>query len=235
MNIKLNSIWGIDDAIASMYFSKRTWNQELDNEIRNRIENNTNRKGFLISEDEKLTKDLNLLAKWGVTHITLLRFIQLSFVVEGLHRGGQDDWDSHARRFDNRIIRSSTRLANFGNEKSEYYKDKILTTDEALKLLNINVPDSITANGIEYIKSVNGYVQSQYKDDRDVSRGLYMLSIPSNFIFQISLCEWSHVYKERYSKGTANPEVKDCAEECQMAIEKYYPMFNKEFMLKIHN
>ena len=50
------------------------------------------------------------------------------------------------------------------------------------------------------------------ENNNDVKRGLYMLSIPSNFIFRIQLTEFAHVYKERNINGTANPEVKAAIE-----------------------
>ncbi len=51
------------------------------------------------------------------------RFLDFSFTVYNLHRAGQDDLDSHAKRMENRIIRSSTRLADFAaGEMSDYYK-----------------------------------------------------------------------------------------------------------------
>jgi thymidylate synthase ThyX len=156
-------------------------------------------------------------------------------MTEGIHRGGQDDIDSHAKRFNNRIVRSSTRLAEFGDEKSSYYKDKILTTDEAVKILNINLPDSIQYNGLTYVKTTNGYILEDMKDNKDVKRGLYMLSIPSNFVSQIDLCEFAHVYKERGEHGTANPEVKEWAESISNQLEEWFPQFNREFLMKILN
>ena len=145
------------------------------------------------------------------------------------------DFDSHAKRFDNRIIRSSTRLATYGNEKSDYYKDKILTTDEALNILEIKSPDTVIYNSKTYVKTTNGYILEEYKDNKDVMRGLYMLSIPSNFIFRINLTEFSHLYKERGEHGTANFEVKECAEKCLSLINSFHHQFNRELMLAIKN
>ena len=81
----------------------------------------------------------------------------------------------------------------------------------------------------------NGYILKEYENDKDVKRGLHMLSIPSNFIFRINLTEFAHVYKERNEFGTANPEVKQCAEMCLSEINKCYPQFNRELMLNIQN
>ena len=85
---------------------------------------------------EKMEDWLAKLFKWGVKHYTMLRFIDLSFTVYGLHRAGQDDIDAHAMRMNNRIIRSSTRLADFSRgETSEYSADKIIPTDVAFAAL----------------------------------------------------------------------------------------------------
>ena len=62
-----------------------------------------------------------------------------------------------------------------------------------------------------------------------------MLSIPCNFIFRINLTEFAHVYKERGEHGTANPEVKECAEQCLALITSVHNQFNKDLMLAIKN
>jgi hypothetical protein len=250
MKVYLNQITGIADAITSMMMSKRTWTRENEIEIRNMC-------GFLVAQngkyyrngaplgsltvpgiheyDKKYNEYLDILVKWGWRHTTMLRFIDLSITVEGLHRGGQDDWDAHACRYNNRIIRSSTRLATFENEVSEWYQDKIIPMDVAMTQLGIMAPDSLLWNDIKYVKTTNGYVREEMKDNQDVKRGLYMLSIPSNFIFKVNLCEWAHVYKERNIDGTANPEVKICCESIADQIEDFQPRFNRELFNKIRN
>ncbi len=90
-------------------------------------------------------------------------------------------------------------------------------------------------DGVTYVKTINGYIREDLKDSADVKRGLYMLSIPSNFIFKINLTEWGHVFKERNSEGTANPEVKMCCEAIASQIEEIQPKFNRELFLKIKN
>lgn len=142
MKVYLNGITGLEDAFESLLMSKRSWTEEKANDIRDLVYRTTNRDGSIRKDAdpddvEKLMKKIESICKFGKEHITLLRYIDLSFTVEGLHRAGQDDWDSHAKRFDNRIIRSSTRLARFGNEKSDFYNGKILTTDEAVEHLGI--------------------------------------------------------------------------------------------------
>lgn len=247
MKVYLNDISGIPDAIVSMFMSKRSWSRELELEIRgicNRVlERNGCKKsleqlageGVPEQEIQKFDQWMSGLVKWGWTHTTMLRFIDMSITVEGLHRAGQDDWDAHAKRFNNRIIRSSTRLASFDYEVSEWYEDKIIPTDIALSQLGISLPDKINYKGIEYVKAVNGYVREDMKDNSDVKRGLYMLSIPSNFIFKIDLTEWGHVFKERNASGTANPEVKLCCESIADQIEAFHNQFNRELFLKIKN
>jgi len=240
MNVYLNSIDGIADAITTMFFSKRTWTRELEEEIRAVCSRVNDRNGKYIGssikeENDKYSRWIEQLVKWGWRHTTMLRFIDFSITVEGLHRGGQDDWDSHAKRFENRIIRSSTRLANFGNEMSEWYQGKIIPTDMAISIMGVEMPKQIEVHGDTYVKCVNGYIQKGMEDNPDVKRGLYMLSIPSNFIFKVNLTEFGHVYKERNNNGTANPEVKIACETMADQIESFQSHFNRDLFLRIKN
>lgn len=240
MKVYVNEITGIADAIVTMFMSKRSWTREKEMEIRNTCEAVLDRHGRILADADEEALDkynswLDSLIKWGWRHVTMLRFIDISVTVEGLHRAGQDDWDSHAARFNNRIIRSSTRLANFGYEVSEWYQDKIIPTDTAFEYLGIDTPDTIEKDGVTYVKTINGYIREDLKNSADVKRGLYMLSIPSNFIFKVNLTEWAHVFKERNSEGTANPEVKLCCEAIADQIEQIQPKFNRELFLKIKN
>ena len=241
MNVTVNSITGFEDAFVAMYMSKRTWTPELDEDIRSTCDAVLDRNGRIVNECdveslEKFNKWLEMLLRMGRKHITVLRYIDISIMTEGLHRAGQDDVDAHARRFENKIIRSSTRLAEFKDgEMSDYYKDKIITTDFALKILGIDIPNVIQYEGNTYIKSTNGYVKEEYKDNKDVKRGLYMLSIPSNFVSKINLCEWGHVYKERNENGGANPEVKQWAEEVMKQITNMHNQITKDYVLTIEN
>ena len=242
MKVYLNEITGYADAITSMFMSKRTWDRSLEEEVRRICDHVTDRRGHFTNiatneEWDQFSKWMTSLCKWGRKHITMLKFIDISVTVEGLHRGGQDDWDSHAKRFDNRIIRNSTRLANFcENEKSDYYKGKILTTNEALSVLDMETPETIIHNGITYVKTVNGYIDERYKDDKDVKRGLYMLSIPSNFIFKCNLADFAHVFQERNENGTANPEVKELAEEIIKQLHESTKGFiYRDLLLQVKN
>lgn len=241
MKVAVNSITGFEDAFVAMYISKRTWTPELDTDIRNTCDKVIDKYGHLMGmclpeNLDKFNRWLFTLLKMGKKHITLLRFVDISIMTEGLHRGGQDDLDSHARRFDNRIIRNSTRLATFSdNEMSDFYKDKVITTNEALNILGIDIPDSLEVEGSRYIKSPNGYVKEEYKNNKDVKRGLYMLSIPSNFISKINLCEWGHVFQQRNKDGGANPEVKEWAEEVMKQINNFHDQITREYILSIDN
>lgn len=241
MKVKVNSITGFEDAFVAMYISKRSWTNKLDSDIRQVCHSVLDKNGHIIPNcnSEKLNKFnkwLSILLKMGMNHITVLRYIDISIMTEGIHRGGQDDIDAHARRFDNRIIRSSTRLAEFSEDEiSDFYRDKIMTTNEALKILKINIPQEIEYAGNKYIKTVNGYIKEEYKNNKDVKRGLYMESIPSNFISKINLCEWGHVFKERNRDGGANPEVKEWAELIMKQITEYHNQITRDYVLQINN
>ena len=246
MKIYLNSITGIDDAIIAMHMSKRTWNATMDDEIRHMCTVVNTRDGIFVPKaergDNRLDKYFDTyheymtkLLKWGRLHITLLKFIDISVTVEGLHRAGQDDWDSHAQRFQNRIVRSSTRLASFSDgEKSDFYSGKIKYPFEAMKDMGTMIPDEYTdADGAIWVKTDFGYIKKEHLGRKDVHRGLYPLAIPSNFIFRCNLTDWSHVYKERNTKSGANPEVKECCEAIADALIKAQPLFSRELFMEI--
>lgn len=245
MEVYLNRIDGWDDAILTMFYSRRTITREFERKVRNAVYECTIQNpnhgvvGKLIEYDQwdTLKGWLTTLFKWAPKHITMGRFLDFSFTVYGMHRAGQDDWDAHAKRYDNRIIRSSTRLADFrGGEVSEYYEDKIVPTDVALAALGIATPQEINYKGNTYVRAVNGYVLKGQEDNKDVKRGLYMLSIPSDFIFKVNLTEFAHVYKERRKDGTANPEVKDACERMVDWLEESSSGFiNRELLMQIKN
>lgn len=238
MKVYLNEITGMADALVSMYMSKRSWTPELDEEIRDDWwsychDNDWERDGKIV---ERTEKRIESFCKYAWKHTTMLDFVTISATVEGIHRAGQDDWDAHACRFNNRIIRASTRLADFEEgEMSDFYKGKIIPTDVAVKELfsNHSLPEEMWVDGQKYVKTVNGYIREDLKDNRDVKRGLYMESIPSNFIFKVNMAQWAHVYRLRNKNGTANPEVKQLAEMLQDEIEKQMPWFDREFLAKV--
>lgn len=236
MKVYLNEISGMADALVSMYMSKRTWTPELDAQIRTDYEKYFHGSVYTCkNETERTEKRIKTFCKYAWEHTAMLDFVTISATVEGIHRAGQDDWDAHACRFNNRIIRASTRLADFKEgEMSDFYKGKIIPTDVAIEeIMNSHLPDAIEKDGQCYVKTVNGYILEELKNDRDVKRGLYMESIPSNFIFKCNMAQWAHVYRLRNKNGTANPEVKQLAEMLQDEIEKQMPWFDREFLAKV--
>lgn len=266
MKVTIKSITGFNEAFVSMFISKRTWTSELDAEITKVCDEVVDKNGNVNQNAspeslEKFNKWLTMLLKMGRKHITVLRFIDIAIMTEGLHRAGQDDCDAHARRFDNRIIRSSTRLATFQEgEVSDWYKDKILTTNKMCENLCKDMPEKVyeLSDGYFYtkeeyeslvsdpeatpptvahiwIKAANGYILEEHANDKDVMRGLYPLSIPSNFISKINLCEWAHVFKERNENGGANPEVKIWAESVMKEITNIQSLITRDYVLTIEN
>lgn len=245
MNVYLNEVTGLADALTSMYMSKRTWTRELEEQIRHDCNIVDYLKACELSHvpailqeykdsENRMNKRIQSFCKFAWEHITMLDFITLSVTVEGLHRAGQDDWDAHAYRFNNRIIRSSTRLADFSkDEMSDFYKDKIIPTEMALDMLGIKTPQTIEKDGQTFVLAEGGYIREDLKNNRDAKRGLYRMCIPSNFIFKINLAQWAHVYKMRNKNGSANPEVKEVAERIQDEVEKVLPWFDREFIKKV--
>lgn len=244
MKFTLMKITGIDDALMSLKMSKRNWTQELHHYTINQVHNCTDTAGKIITKDKvtdvteylNLRNSLDLLAKWGAGvgndnayvgdgHETILRFIDITFITEGLHRGAQDDLDAHAVRFNNRIVRASTRLATFGSdEKSDWYKDKILTVEEALKITGEELPEVITDNdGTAWVYKSNGYVRCDLTTNKDVLRGNYPLSIPSTAIWKINFQDLRHVYMRRNAKTTAAPELQEGIEQLADQIEEWIP------------
>ena len=238
MKVYLNEISGLWQAIVSMYMSKRSWTRERELRLMECYDGMYDKFGKRNQniEFESFEDALNKLFKWAPKHITMTRFLDFSFTVEGLHRGAQDDFDAHAKRLENRILRSSTRLAKFGgNEKSDWYKGKIITTDEALKHMEMHLPAEMMVDGKNYVRAVNGYVLEEYANDKDVLRGLYMLSIPSNFTFRVNCTEFAHILKERDKNGHAHPELKECVEEMLRLIQNEIPQLTREWFYSVRN
>lgn len=244
MKVYLNEISGLWAAIDAAYFSKRSWTREKEEHIMEVYERNFNRWGKMRDKlnskweynlDDEMKEMMDMLFKWSKSHITLGKFVDFTFTVEGLHRGAQDDFDSHAKRLDNRIVRSSTRLAKFGDEKSEWYQDKILSIDEVLKMMEIPRPTEIMVDGVNYVSTTNGYVREDLKDNKDVLRGLYMLSIPSNFIFKCNCTEFAHIVNERDKDSHAAPELRLMIEECKRLIHTEIPHFTTEWCRAVKN
>lgn len=95
MKVTVNSITGFEDAFVAMYISKRSWTQELDKEIRDVCNNVLDKYGQVNADCSKKNLDkfnnwLSMLLRMGKKHITVLRYIDISIMTEGLHRAGQD-------------------------------------------------------------------------------------------------------------------------------------------------
>lgn len=236
MKVYLNEINGLWAAIDAMYFSKRTWTREQEKHLKELYAEHFNRWGMKIKEPNAEMQDLlDKVFKWAKSHITLNKFLDFSFTVEGLHRGAQDDFDSHAKRLDNRIIRSSTRLANYGNEKSEWYQGKILTMDEAMSMYGVAMPEEICVEGIKYVRAINGYIREDLKNSKDVKRGLYMLSIPSDFIFKCNCTEFAHIVNERDADSHAHPELRLMIEQAKALLVEQIPNLTTEWYRSVKN
>lgn len=241
MKFKLMKITGIDDALMSLKMSKRHWDYIEHIDTIAQINKFTDQYGRIVPSDDEsgyldLCVSLDKLAKWGAGvghgkayvgdgHETILRFIDVTFVTVGLHRGAQDDLDAHAVRFNNRIVRSSTRLAKFSNgEKSDWYKDKILTIEEAMKITGEELPEVIVDDtGVSWVYATNGYVRADLVKNFDVLRGNYPLSIPSTAIWKINFQDLRHVYMRRNAKTSAAPELREGIEQLADQIEKWIP------------
>lgn len=234
MKATVSKIAGIDDAILAFSYSKRTISQARRDEIRDLCQVVNDENGFMRERGglngrsiERYNTELLKLIKYGVAHDhgTLLSFIDLSIEIDGLHRGGQDDWDAHAYRFHNRIVRSSTRLAKFtGAEKSEYYNGKVLTTEEVLGALDMNIGD-VTLDGVNYnyVEGI-GFVREDLMDEQDVVRGLYRLEMPCSSTTKINYRELRHVYKMRNEKTHAHPEVQAVVEQVREELRVKQPI-----------
>lgn len=183
----------------------------------------------------KVLSELNKLAKWGAGvgmdawiddgHDTILRYIDFTFVTEGLHRAGQDDLDAHSYRFNNRIVRESTRLATFKKgERSEWYQPRIRSVEDMLETFGKTVPASyVDSEGVTWVYTNFGYVREDLVDDKDANRGNYPESIPSNAIWKINLYDLRHVYKRRNKYTHANPELKEFIEDLADQVEQAIP------------
>lgn len=240
MKIYLNEISGLWNAIDTLYMSKRSWTREKEEHIKDLYAKHFDRWGMKVKEpDAEMQALMDTTFKWAAHHITIGRFLDFAFTVEGIHRGAQDDFDAHAARFNNRIIRSSTRLASFDGtrEKSDWYKGKILTTDEMLSFYGVPIPDRYhdAASGKTYVRVPGGYVLQGEEKNKDVTRGLLPLAIPSNFLVRCNCTEFAHVLKQRDKNSHAAPELRDCVEEMLSLLQAQIPQLNRDFFYKVEN
>ena len=240
MDVKIIRINSVIDAMRGMYMSKRSYGREIENRLESWECDSIRLNGGIMSEPaEGFKKAWETLLRIGQQHTTLLRFIDLTVVVTGLHRGAVDDFDSHAKRLESRIIRSSTRLADYQSEEmSEWYQDKIVPTDIMLDWLGITPPETIEYDGETYVRAQNGYIRKGLEADRDVKRGLYMLSLPMDFTFKVNLTELAHIYRERGSaeygaNGKAAPELQEMMEKLMDQLERMLPQVDRKYLLGV--
>ena len=244
MKFTLMEVRGLADACLALKMSRRSYTQEYENKLRDAIRFCTYEKtGFFYKEATMakengdyvwLVNELNKVAKWGAGvgmdtyidagHETILRFIDFSIHVEGLHRGAMDDFDAHAMRMNNRIVRSSTRGngAYNANEMSDWYKDKIVTAGY-IDSVNGSASDTITIDGEVYVNVGDGYIRKDLAQNGDAQRGLYRLSIPMDCICKINLHDMRHIYMRRNKYTHASPELAYGIEMLADQIEEALP------------
>lgn len=244
MKFTLMEVRGLADACLALKMSRRSYTQEYENKLRDAIRFCTYEKtGFFYKEATMakengdyvwLVNELNKVAKWGAGvgmdtyidagHETILRFIDFSIHVEGLHRGAMDDFDAHAMRMNNRIVRSSTRGngAYNANEMSDWYKDKIVTAGY-IDSANGSAADTITIDGKVYVNVGDGYIRKDLAQNGDAQRGLYRLSIPMDCICKINLHDMRHIYMRRNKYTHASPELAYGIEMLADQIEEALP------------
>lgn len=177
---------------------------------------------------------LEKVMKYGIAHghETLLDFIKISIFTEGLHRGAVDDFDSHARRLD--IIRSSTRANGKSSsepEISDWYKGKILPYFEASKIAPI--PDKIVLGGETWVATAWGYIKEDFKNDKDVLRGLVGLATSSDIICTVSFRNLRHIYKLRRKGTHAAPELQEMMEQVREELKIKSPILG-EYLGKVY-
>lgn len=178
-------------------------------------------------------------------HHTLMKYIDVSFFTEGLHRGAQDDLDAHAIAFNNRITRYSTRLAEIDDVKlSEWYRDKIIPFNEAVYYMGhpsipgagVNYPKKIYVKDETFSLTPFGYVLEKYAQvpaknglAKDVQRGLMPLGLESSGIWKTDIFNLRYVYSMRSKLTKANPELKLGMEQLADQIEEKLPVFGPYF------
>lgn len=168
-------------------------------------------------------------------HHTLMKYIDVSFFTEGLHRGAQDDLDAHAIAFNNRITRYSTRLAEIDqNLLSDWYQDKIIPFSETP--FYTDMPNEIYGENGKFIKTPFGWVIEKYAQvpaknglAKDVQRGGMLIGMASNAIWKTDLFNLRYVYKMRSKLTKANPELKLGMEQLADQIEQHIPVFGPYF------
>ncbi len=189
-------------------------------------------------------------------HHTLMKYIDISFFTDGLHRGAQDDLDAHAMGFNNRITRFSTRLAEISDsEVSEWYKDKVIPFGDTQAMLSEGklthrtgdgwatcstgswgLPDEIAVEEDVFKWTPFGYVLEKYADMseknglyKDVLRGLIPLGHPGAALWKSDIFNLRYIYFRRSKLTKANPELKLGMEQLADQIQEKVPVFGKHF------
>lgn len=170
-------------------------------------------------------------------HHTLMKYIDISFFTDGLHRGAQDDLDAHAIGFNNRITRFSTRLATIDEVKvSEWYQDKIIPFHDAIEMGAGDLPECIEVGGGLFNYTPFGYVLDKYEEmnheasiRKDVIRGLIPLGTPGPALWKTDMFNLRYIYKMRGQLTKANPELKIGIEQLADQIEETVPVFGPHF------
>lgn len=266
MEFNLYKVSGYEEAILSLRMSKgKFYSPKIAKDIQNLVYVLTNEQGFLNTEQQynvklslvdysnnnKVTgnyeKDLNEFKRLlGLTlnnamgehnHHTLMKYIDISFFTDGLHRGAQDDLDSHAIAFNNRITRFSSRLAVIDKQEvSEWYQDKIIPFDKVIKVFGVDVPQQIESGGDIFEYTPFGYVLQKYnkihEDNglrKDVLRGGMNLGMPSNALWKTDLFNLRYVYQMRSKLTKAAPELRIGMEQLADQIEQSIPVFGEKF------
>ena len=171
------------------------------------------------------------------THHTLMKYIDISFITEGLHRGAQDDLDAHAIAFNNRITRYSTRLAEIDEVTlSEWYEDKVIPFSMAFDIIGADMPERIETEAGVFCYTPFGYMLEQYAAissknglHKDVKRGLIGLGTPGPALWKTDIFNLRYVYHMRSKLTKANPELKMGMEQLADEIEKRIPVFGPYF------
>ena len=246
MKFELMEVRGIVDACLALKMTRRSYTPEYEEKIRTALYKCTDSRTGKIMEKcdehsfELIYNEMNKIAKWGAGvglsayvdagHETILRFIDFSIHVTGLHRGAMDDFDAHAMRMNNRIVRSSTRGngAYSVGEMSDWYKDKIIPLSRVVQSVSeimesFGLPQTIERDGKTYVFVGDGYIQEDFVENGDAQRGLYRLSIPMNCICKINLFDLRHIYMRRNEFTHANPELAAGIEMLADQIEDAVP------------
>lgn len=246
MEFKLTEVTGLAQAMTSLKMSKRNYNYEDHMELIRFVNLMSDYRGFIQraghpqSSYDKLIAEMNKLAKWGAGvgqdgawkddgHETLLRYIDLAFVTLGLHRGAQDDLDAHSMRFNNRVVRASTRLGNFSpGERSSWYENRIRSIEDMMLATGLGTPPAeyTDENGVTWKYTSTGYVRADLIGttcEKDCKRGNYPLSIPGDAIWKINLFDLRHVYMRRNEYTHANPELRIGIEQLADQVEDALP------------